>query len=408
METFGAVEVTGTMWCGKTWTSLAHGESVSHVGRNQVRRSVQADPAVALIGDQPHVIDEWQEVPPIWDEVRNAVDATGSRSGLYILTGSSAPQKGCVSHSGAGRIGRMRMRTMSLAEMGASTGSVSLSGLFAGTFTPCLCNSHLEELAQSICHGGWPALMGRGIDAASEYLDAYFDAILEVSIPKRGLETSLAQRVATSLARNVGTAATIRTLAGDVYPEQQFTETMAQRVSTYVNAFKELYVLEELPGWDAPIRSKTRLRTKPKRYYADSSLAAALLQLTPERLVEDGQLMGLLFESLCLHDLSVYASALPHVPREPVKYYRDSDGLEVDAIIELRDGRWAGIEVKLGENKVDEGIATLRRLRRKISLNPAARNPTPTFMAVIVGAGSAAYYLKDDEVYVIPLAVLGP
>lgn len=405
---FGAVEVSGTMWSGKTWTSLAHAQSVTRVGRAATRRAVEADPTVALLGDRPHLIDEWQEVPAVWDAVRDAVDETGGEPGSFILTGSSTPHKERVSHSGAGRIGRMRMRTMTLFELGLSKGQVSLAGLLEGRFEPTIAQATLGPLARQICRGGWPALASRQVQDAAEYLDSYLDAIMDTSIPKRGLDPSAARRVLVSLARNVGTAATLKTLAEDAFPGEGATPALVQRTSDYVRAFEELYLIEPLGGWDAPIRSKTRLRTKPKRYFADPSLAVALLGLTPERLLEDGQLLGILFESLCMHDLAVYAQALPHAPQMPLHYYRDSDGLECDAVIELRDGRWAALEVKLGENGVEAGVRSLRRLRAKVAANPAARNPAPVFCAVLVGAGEAARYLKDEDVYVIPLGTLGP
>ena len=195
------------------------------------------------------------------------------------------------------------------------------------------------------------------------------------------------------------------------YFDAQFSsrgsESTAAKIAAHITALKELYVLECVSGWDAPVRSKSRVRTKPKYYFADPSLAATLLQVTPERLLEDGQLLGMLFESLAMHDLAVYTDALPEASSKGLHYYRDSDGLEVDAIIELRSGKWAGIEIKLGDNKWLEGAKALNRLRKKIALNPAARNPKPAFMAVLVGAGEVARYDEQEDVYIIPLTALG-
>lgn len=407
LDIFPAVEIAGTMWCGKTWLSLSFGESVTRVGREAVKRAVAADPSIALVGDRPHVIDEWQDVPAIWDAVRDAVDEGRVDRGGLILTGSSSPNKDQVSHSGAGRIAKMRMRTMSLLETGESSGAVSLSGLFEGTFQPCLVQQKLAPIASAICRGGWPALQGSRAEEAARYLDSYFDAIFETSIPKRGQHSEESRLVAQSLARNLGTAAKNATIAHDAFGDDENDATAAKKAAAHIAALESLYVVESVPGWDAPVRAKSRLRTKPKRYFADPSLAASLLQVTPERILEDGQLFGLLFESLCMHDLAVYASALPQAPVTPLKYYRDADGLEVDAIIELRDGRWAGIEIKLGENKVDTAFATLERLRKKVAANPAARNPKPAFMAVLVGAGEFARYDHEADAYVIPLTALG-
>lgn len=403
---FGAVEVAGTMWCGKTWTSLSVAESVTRVGNPGVRRTVESDPSVALLGNRPHVIDEWQDVPEIWDAVRDSVDAEAGVRGSYVLTGSSSPRKERVSHSGAGRIARVRMRTMSLQETGESTGAVSLRGLFEGNFEPQLVQQGLEPLSRIVCRGGWPAIVGPDVPPSPHYLDSYFDAIFGVSVPRRGLDGADSRRVALSLARNLGTAAKYETIGTDAFPDLT-PDVAKRRANEHIALLEDLYVIEQLRGWDAPIRSKSRLRTKPKRYFADPSLAASLLQVNPGRLLEDGQLFGLLFESLCIHDLAVYASVLPGAGPESLHYYRDADGLEVDAIVELRDGRWAGFEVKLGESGVEAGARSLNRLRRKVAANPAARNPEPSFMAVIVGSGEFARHDVEKDVYVIPLTSLG-
>ena len=406
LATFGAVEVAGTMWCGKTWTSLAFGQSVTRIGLTGPRTVAEADPGTALLGAKPHVIDEWQDVPAIWDEVRAAVDASGNEPGSFVLTGSSEPRKELVHHSGAGRIAKLRMRTMTLVEMGLSSGTVSLAGLFGGRFEPQLVQQSLAPLVDIVCKGGWPALTGRDVQSG-EYLDAYLDALFRVSIPRRGLSGQESRRVALSLARNLGTAAKLSTVASDAGLGEADSKSATNKAAAHIAALQDLYVIERLTGWDAPIRSKTRLRTKPKRYFADPSLAASLLQVSPSRLVSDGQLFGLLFESLCIHDLAVYASALPGVTADPLHYYRDSDGLEVDAVVEMRDGRWAAFEVKLGESQVGSAAASLNRLARKIAANPAARNPKPEFLAVVVGAGEYARFDKDLGVYILPITCLG-
>lgn len=405
-----AVEVYGTMWCGKTWTSMAFAESAARIGQRAGRLAAEADPETALLGDTPHVIDEWQDVPPIWDEVRAAIDREGYRPGQFILTGSAEPRKDEVSHSGAGRIGRLKMHTMTLAETGDSSGKVSLKGLFDGVFEPTAVHQRLLPLAEMICRGGWPGLIGGTHSASSSetLLDSYFDALFDINIPRRHLSGQESRRVAESLARNLCQAVTMPTIAKDAGFTDTESRSAAVRASAHVSALEELYVIDPVSGWDAPIRSKSRLRIKPKYYFADPSLAASLLQITPERLATDGQLFGLLFEALCIHDLQVYASVLPHAKNDPVQYYRDSDGLETDAIIELRDGRWAGFEIKLGENKWMEAADSLERLRKKIAANPAARNPRPEFMAVLVGAGEAARYDREHDVYVIPITTLGP
>ncbi len=406
LRLFGGVEIAGTKWCGKSWSALAFGESVTHVDDARVRSLAEADPMLALLGNRPHVIDEWQEVPIIWDAARRSIDASGTERGMYLLTGSSTPEKDKVSHSGAGRIARLSMSTMTLWEMGESTGAVSLADLFEGRFSAAPASEGgLQRLADSICRGGWPALRGASSQDAISTVDQYLDALFEVSVPKKGGTESTARRIAASLARNVATAARIETIAKDV-PDASDGLPAASTVSSYLELFRSLYVIEELAGWDAPIRSKSRLRTKPKRYFADPSLPAALMGLDPGRLLSDGQTFGLLFESLCIHDLGVYVNALSSSYSGSLRYYGDADGLEVDAIIELRDGRWAGIEIKLGEEKVPDGIANLNRLRKKVAANPAARNPRPEFMAVVTATSPFCRYDAENDVYVFPITAL--
>ncbi len=407
LEQTGAVEVTGTMWCGKTWTSMAYGNSIARIGLPPARLAAEADPTTALLGESPHVIDEWQDVPAIWDEVRMRVDEAGGKPGQFILTGSSQPNKEKVHHSGAGRISRLHMRTMSLQESGRSSGKVSLAGLFNGEFEPQLVHQNLLPLADYICQGGWPSLIHNRITDSVTLLDSYFDALFDINIPKKGLNGSDSRNVVQALARNLGNAPRWYTIAADARFDQPESKSAANKAATHVGVLKELYVVEEVNGWDAPIRSKSRIRTKPKYYFADPSLAARALNVTPERLLEDGQLFGVLFVSLCIHELSIYASVLPGAKPDPVLYYKDADGLEADAVIELRDGRWAAFEIKLGENKYAEGANSLRRLKEKIALNPAAENPNPAFMAVIVGAGEYARFDKDTGIYVIPITALG-
>lgn len=404
LDQAGAVEVTGTMWCGKTWTSTAFGNSITRIGLTPARLAAEADPATALIGETPHVIDEWQDVPAIWDEVRMQVDETAGKPGQFILTGSAQPNKEKVHHSGAGRISRLHMRTMSLQESGRSSGKVSLAGLFRGEFEPQLVQQKLLPLAEWICQGGWPSLIHNGITDSSVLLDSYLDALFEVNIPRKGLKGAESRNVMQALARNLGSAPRWYTVAADARFDQPEKKAVAEKAAAHVGALKELYVVEEVCGWDAPIRSKSRLRTKPKYYFADPSLAARMLNVTAQRILEDGQLFGVLFESLCIHELSVYASVLPGAN---VFYYRDSDGLEADAVIELRDGRWAAFEIKLGENRFREAAASLKRLKDKVALNPAAENPEPVFTAVLVGAGEYARYDKETGIYIIPITALG-
>ena len=408
LSTFGAVEIRGTKWCGKSWAALAFGESVVHLDDPNVKALAEADPMLALQGARPHVVDEWQEVPSTWDATRRAVDAAGGERGLFILTGSSTPAKDAVTHSGAGRIARVDMSTMTLWERSLSTGSVSLSGLFEGVFNPSACETSLAPLADAICCGGWPALVGADAQTAAEVVDQYLDAMFEVSVPKKGGTPDMARRIVGSLARNVATAATLQTIAQDASLGDEAGAPAASTVTSYLNMLEGMYVIESLPGWDAPVRAKSRLRTKPKRYFADSSIPAAALGMGPERLLSDGQTFGLLFESLCVHDLRAYAACLPGAHPGSLRYYGDSDGLEVDVVIELRDGRWAALEIKLGEAKVPDGIRNIERLREKVASNPAARNPKPEFCAVVTATSPFCRYDAAHDVYVFPITALRP
>lgn len=403
LHSFGAVEISGTRWCGKSWTASAFAESVVRVDEN--KSLYQEEPSLALLGDKPHVVDEWQDVPAIWNVVRHHIDDQGNKPGQYILTGSSTPPEEEERHSGAGRIGRIRMRTMTLSETGVSKKTVSLKDLFEGKFENSTSDLNLEELAKIICRGGWPALQNRpGIDA-KPVIDEYLEALFTISMPKDKKRSDLARKIAFALARNLGTSATLQTLAKDAATGEAVAPS-GNTVAEYLSTFNDNYFLEELPGWDAPIKSKSRVRTKPKRYFDDPSLGAALLSVNEDRLLQEGQLFGVLFESLCVHDILVYTSLLPDAHSRSVRYYADADGLEVDIIIELRDGRWGAFEVKLGDSKVDEAAANLLRLRSKILMNPAARNNTPQFLGVLVGTGKYARQRKEDGVYIIPIDTL--
>lgn len=409
LKLFGAVEVRGTKWCGKSWSSFARAESATFLDDGDTRTLVQADPRLALRGESPHVIDEWQEVPAVWDAVRRAVDKSGGGKGLYILTGSSTPEKGKVSHSGAGRIARLDMSTMTLYERGLARGGVSLAGLFAGDFEPGPAQDvGLGELADAMCVGGWPALLGAGPAEAAVVVSQYLEALFDVSVPKKGGVSQMARRLALSLARNVASSATLDTLAADAGVDGNASSMARSTVRRYLDLFSELFFVDELRGWDAPVRSKSRLRKSPKRYFADPSIVASLLGAGPERLLSDSQTFGLMFESLCVHDVRVLASLMPGYHSDSLRYYGDADGLEADIVIELSDGRWAAIEVKLGEAKVPQGIASLQRLARKVAANPAARNPEPTFMMVLTAVSPLWRRDPESGVYVVPITALEP
>lgn len=410
LRLFGAVEVAGTKWCGKTWSSLAHAKSVTYVDRGANLQIVQADPSYALVGDTPHVIDEWQRVPAVWDVVRHAVDEAGGERGLWILTGSSTPRKSEVSHSGAGRIGTVRMHPMTLQESGDSSGSVRLRDLFDGSFSPCQVDAtDIEGLAELICRGGWPDATALSSDDAQVVVGEYLEAVFGQSVPALGGDGFTARRLCLSLARTMGQAATTVTLARDVLAldDDALPSDSEQRdIAAHLALLTSLYAIDEVPGWVPPSRSPRRMRVKPKRYFADPSLAVALLGMAKETLLQDWQTFGLAFENLCMRDLDVYARALPGAQSTALRYYHDDSNKEIDAIIELKDGRWGGFEIKVSPQKVDEGAATLLVVRDKLMKDPKARTKEPAFLAVLVGVGEAAYR-RPDGVYVVPIRALG-
>lgn len=410
LKVFGAVEIAGTKWCGKTWTALEHGASVSYV--DESLGLAKADPSMMLLGARPHVIDEWQRVPQIWDAARHEVDRARGVRGAFILTGSSTPAMGRgeegPAHSGAGRIGRIRMHPMSLSESGESTGEVSLTGLFDGKFAPAVCAKDTMGLVEAACRGGWPEAIDLDVASAQLIARDYLTTTFGVSVPALGLEPDLARRLASSLARNLGQSTTYKTIISDMFGAEEDPTAVIdeEKVRAYIAALRGLYIVEEVPGWAPPARDKKRFTVKPKRYLADPSLACALLGMSPAALLDDWQTFGLVFENLVIRDLSVYARALDLLDDVPVRYYRDDAGLEADAVVQLADGRWAAFEFKVSEDKVPDGVASLRRMRDKLCLNPRSRTRAPEFMAVVTGNGEYAR-MVEDGIYAIPIRLLG-
>ena len=410
LRSFGAIEIAGTKFCGKTWTSLAHSESIAHIDNDSIRQAVELDVSLALEGETPHTIDEWQDVPKIWDAVRRRVDESGNAKGQFILTGSSTVDKTKVSHSGAGRIATLHMRPMSLFENGYSNGSVSLKGLFNGKFHASPVQTSARTIAKAICQGGWPAACECDDDLLGDIPAQYLDALFNVSTVKHGLNRQTARRVAVSLARNIGKPVTYKTLYLDTFEESDAEKINSsisqQKLEPYISFLKDQYTIEDQNGWAAPIKSRSRVRTKPKRSFVDPSLPASLLGMSPERLLMEMQVFRTLFEELCVRDVRIYASALQQTPEPSVYYYSDADGLEVDIIVELTNGQWGAFEVKLSEEKVPQAEKNLLRLKEKVAANPAAHNQEPAFLAVLVGMASFCRQLPSG-VYAIPITSLG-
>lgn len=397
-----AVVIEGPRACGKTWTGRRHSRSeVPFDAAFENRLAAQIAPRELLDGPVPRLLDEWQLAPGVWDAMRRACDDRG-RKGQFILTGSADPADDATRHSGAGRVVRVRMRPMSLFESGESSGSVSLRGLLAsepasGPAPPL----GLADIADLACRGGWPGLLGDEPAAAQLQLRGYLDEISRTDISRvDGIARDPAgvRRLLASVGRNVGTEATFKTLGADIGGAQTLHP---QTVKSYLDALARLFVTEELPAWRPHLRSRAELRRAPKRYFADPSLAVAALRANPDRLMGELSYFGLLFESLVLRDLAVYARANDW----ELSHYRDSSGLEVDMILTSLDYRqWAAVEVKLGgAEPVEQAVGSLRRLRDRID---TAQMGDPSKLIVITAGGPAFEY--PDGTAVVPITALGP
>lgn len=407
MRGFGCVEITGPKWCGKTWTASTRAASVTKLDVTSEREAAEMDPNLALVGEKPHLVDEWQEVPEVWDACRRAVDDSGNTRGSFLFTGSTnLPKKKRekVRHTGTGRIARLTMRPMTLLESGQAEAKISLASLLDGEdFEPVRKETSLEDVARWCCRGGWPANLGLDDEAAMETSVQYIQSVLDTNVIEEGRSPATAMALMRALALNASQAVTYGTLAKDMSLGER-DSVSEDTVKTYLELFSRLHLIEDLTGWEPPMRAKARVRVKPKRYFVDPSLTTALLGATPKRLLKDTQTLGFLFENLVLRDLRVFLSTYSGLGNN-VYYYHDDKGLEVDCIIESAN-RWAGIEIKLSDTKADDGAKNLIELRKKMTANPLAHNAEPVFLVVIVGKGSLAYK-RSDGVYVIPISLLG-
>ncbi len=393
--------IEGPRACGKTATArqVAASEVLLDVDEN-ARQAIAIDPALVLEGETPRLIDEWQIEPAVWNHVRRAIDDRPG-PGRFVLTGSAVPGDDITRHTGARRIARLRMRPMSLFETGHSNGSVSLAELLEGEMSasadPGLT---VAGVARALSLGGWPGLRGRGVADGLLAVRGYLDEIARVDIGRMGAtrhDPNRMARLLASLARNVATHAAATTLARDTGdPGDPLKD---DTVREYLRALERLMVVEDQPAWGPHLRSKNRLRTAPKRHFVDPSLAVAALRATPERLLDNLNLLGFLFESLVVRDLRVYAQAADG----RVLQYRDNGGLEVDAIVETGDGRWMAFEVKLGQGQIDDAATSLMRFAERID---TARCGSPALLGVIVATGYG--YRRKDGVAVIPIGALGP
>ena len=400
----GAVLVEGARAVGKTATAMQASASHVHLDIDlDARRMVNIDPAAILTGETPRLLDEWQLAPDLWNFVRRAVDDRSER-GQFILTGSAVPADDAARHTGAGRFTRLRMRPMSLFESGHSNGGISLRGLLDGElqrgYAPPV---PIARMAERIAIGGWPAHLGRVAAPAVRVNRGYLDEVRRTDVPRldgRSRDPVRVGRLLQSLARNLATPVSLAKLAADAGGNG--TAMKADTAAGYLDALERLMVVEHQPAWSPHLRSRTTLRSAPVRHFVDPSLAVAALGLraSPAKLLADLEFFGFLFESMVIRDLRIYAQAAD----AEVFHYREKDGLEVDAVVEAADGRWAAFEIKLGNRWVDDGARSLRRLAKRMA---SGDHGPPGALAVIVPSGYGSTHGGTDP-GVIPIHALGP
>jgi predicted AAA+ superfamily ATPase len=401
LQAAGAVVIEGPKACGKTMTAQQQAASSVLLDIDVgARQALAVDPALVLAGARPRLLDEWQVAPALWNLVRRAVDTSG-QPGQFLLTGSAVPADDAERHTGAGRFAFLRQRPMTLYEAGRSTGAVSLRALLAGE-PPVAADPGLtlQDLSETLAIGGWPALQERPLKAAVRASRDYLEQVRQVDISRVGDRRRDPLRVAAllrALGRHSATEARLATLAADAAGADGGLDE--RTVADYLQALERLMVIESQPAWAPHLRSRARLRRAPKRHFVDPSLALAALGAGPERLLADLEWFGLLFESLVIRDLRVLSQPLDG----EVFHYRDHYGLEVDAIVQLRDGRWGAFEIKLGEAQVEQAASNLLRFARSVD---DQRSGAPACLAVICGKGYA--YRRADGVAVLPVGALGP
>lgn len=404
----GAVLIEGPKWCGKTTTAEQQANSVIYLDDPRSRKSnmqaAEIDPQLILGGANPRLLDEWQIAPKLWDAVRFDVDHR-QKDGLFILTGSAVPpieeEDKKITHTGTGRIGRMRMRTMSLWESGDSTGAVSLKSLFDGIEQKGSGSSDLNRIAFLTCRGGWPRAISQEDDIALDRAADYVDAIIHSDVSR--VDNSLKNQVLTSrlmrsYARMQGSQSPVSAIRADLAENDGISPDI-RTIQAYLNALNQIFVIENMEAWNPNLRSKTAVRTGETRYFTDPSIATASLGIGPQDLLSDLNTFGFMFETLCVRDLRIYAEVL----NGKVYHFRDSKGLECDAVVHLRDGRYGLVEIKLGgDNLIEEGASNLLKLRDRINTDKMS---APSFMIVLTAVGNYAFRRKDG-VYVVPVTFL--
>ena len=402
----GAVRIEGPKWCGKTTTAEQQARSILYMDNPASFESnlqmAEIDPGILLEGDTPRLVDEWQLAPKLWDTMRFEVDHR-HQVGQFILTGSAVPSdEESMKHSGTGRFSWLTMRPMSLYESGESNGKVSLSHLFESRENIVATNSlRIDDIAFLICRGGWPFACSLQGDAALAQAFDYVDAVIKKDVSRvdgtnRNITTT--RLLMRSYARNQGSQATIGTIVADMMTNDE-NEIGVKTAGSYLDALRKIFVIEDSEAWNPNLRSKTAIRTANTRYFIDPSIGTAVLGLGPKDLINDLNTMGLFFETLCVRDLRIFADALDG----QVFHYRDKSGLECDAVIHLRNGRYGLVEIKLGGDRlINEGASNLLALVDKINTD---KMKEPSFLMVLTGTGDFAYRRKDG-VYVVPIGCL--
>ena len=411
LQAKGAVLIEGPKWCGKTTTAEEIANSKIMLAKPDIKEHfkslLEIDTDAALAGETPMLIDEWQTVPKLWDAVRYTVDHRHAM-GQFILTGSAVPDKDAEKereHSGTGRFAWLTMRPMTLFESGESNGTVSLVELFQAPEKILQKNAlKLSDIAFLICRGGWPIAVGLPEEAALEQAFDYYDAVTKEDVTnvdgvKRASER--VQRLMRAYARHQGTQASIATLKEDL--KNNDTTTLDEdTISSYLDALRKIFVVEDMPAWNPNLRSKTAIRTTDTRYFVDPSIATAALGLGPTDLMNDLNSMGFFFEAMCVRDLRVFTEAL----NGKVYHYRDKSGLECDAVVHLRNGQYGLIEIKLGgDSLIKEGAETLNELANQID---TTRMKSPAFKMILTATGEYAYRRPEDGIYVVPIGCLRP
>ena len=402
MEIMGAVLIEGCKWCGKSTTGSYHAKSIIEFQNPDKKQEYDeiknTKPSLFLKGEKPRMFDEWQMYPVVWDSIRTDVDHSRLK-GQYILTGSAKPSEGEIMHTGTGRISRVLMRPMSLFESGESTGEVSFNDILEGKDISGVSNLSLEDIASIIIRGGWPASIEVKSDAKYRFAQEYVKSLIHEEVKKvdnveRNPEKM--RNVLRSLARNISTPVSNTTLENNI--KNSFDDYISRpTLADYLNTLEKLFVIEDINVTNLNFRSKYAIRTRPKKYFVDPSIATAILEMKPNDLIKDLNTFGFMFESLCIRDLKIYTQ---HYGGD-ITFYRDEKDFEIDAILRTSSGKWGAIEIKLGAGYIDLAANNLLKFKNRVDIKKCGE---PSFLMVLTGANYS--YKRDDGVYVVSIGTL--